>query len=100
MPNPKDHADPLRTRDPHDKSGHHGHEGHATPDEFTADLERDSKGRQSSSLGGLVREEEAPTTPVAETYIADPEAHHQHSRKGQAESPVERTLNQPEKKKH
>jgi hypothetical protein len=71
------------------------------PDEFTADLERDSKERQSSSMDGLVKEDAEPLLePVEEEYIANPEAHHQHSRKGQAESPREATLNQPEHKKH
>jgi hypothetical protein len=71
------------------------------PDEFDADLERDSKGRHSSSMDGLVREDaEALREPVEEEYVADPEAHHQHARKGQAESPREATLNQPEHKKH
>jgi hypothetical protein len=71
------------------------------PDEFAADLERDSKGRHSSSMDELVREDAEPLRePVEEEYVADPEAHHQHSRKGQAESPREQTLNQPEHKKH
>src|SRR5271156_5968979 len=64
---------------------HHDHI--PKPDEFTADLERDSKGRHSSSMDDLVREDAEPprNEPVEEEYIADPEAHHQHSRKGQAE---------------
>jgi hypothetical protein len=72
------------------------------PDEFAADLERDSKSRHSSSMEELVREdaELPPGEPVEEEYIANPEAHQQHSRKGQAESPREATLNQPEHKKH
>jgi hypothetical protein len=70
-------------------------------DEFTADLERDSVGRQSSSMEGLVRDDAAPlATPTEEEFVADPEPHRQHSRKGQAESPREATLNQPEHKKH
>ena len=52
-------------------------------------------------MEGLVEEDAAPlTTPDEEQYLADPEAHRQHSRKGQAESPREATLNQPEHKKH
>jgi hypothetical protein len=72
------------------------------PDEFTADLQHDSKDRTASSMDGLVREDAQPLPNVAteEEYLADPEAHHQHSRKGQAESPREATLNQPEHKKH
>jgi hypothetical protein len=73
------------------------------PDEFTADLQHDSKDHSaSSSMDGLVREEAKPlpNVPIEEEYVADPEAHHQHSRKGQAESPREATLNQPEHKKH
>jgi hypothetical protein len=71
------------------------------PDEFAADLARDSKQRHSSSMDDLVKEDAEPLSePVEEEYIADPEAHHQHSRKGQAESPREATLNQPEHKKH
>jgi hypothetical protein len=71
------------------------------PDEFTADLEHDSAGRQSSSMEGLVQEDAvAPPGPDEEQFVADPEAHHQHSRKGQAESPREVTLNQPERKQH
>ena len=71
-------------------------------DEFTADLERDSKERTSSTMEDLVREdaEPVPGEPVEEEYIADPEPHRQHSRKGQAESPREATLNQPEHKRH
>lgn len=69
-------------------------------DEFTADLEHDSTGRQSSSMEGLVRDDAAPLPgPVEEDYVQDPEPHRQHSRKGQAESPREATLNQPEHKK-
>jgi hypothetical protein len=81
-------------RDPHDPK--------LPPDEFTADLERDSAGRTSSSMDELVREDVAPLAePVEEPYVSDPEAHRQHSRKGQAESPREQTLNQPEHhKKH
>lgn len=66
------------------------HDKPTKPDEFTADLERDSKG-EAQPLRNV---------PVEEEYVADPEAHHQHSRKGQAESPRELTLNQPEHKKH
>jgi len=82
---------------PHDSK----HDPKVPADEFTADLERDSAGRKSSSMEGLVRDDAAPPQgPVEEQYVADPEAHHQHSRKGQAESPREATLNQPEHKKH
>jgi hypothetical protein len=72
------------------------------PDEFDADLERDSKDRKASSMEGLVQDDAAPlpNVPTEEEYVADPEAHHQHSRKGQAESPREATLNQPEHKTH
>ena len=71
-------------------------------DPFTADLERDSKERTASSMEGLVREDAEPLQgqPDEEEYIADPEPHRQHSRKGQAESPREATLNQPEHKRH
>jgi len=71
-------------------------------DEFTADLKRDSKGLGSSSMEDIVGEDAEPIRgqPVEEEYIADPEAHRQHSRKGQAESPREATLNQPEHKRH
>jgi hypothetical protein len=53
-------------------------------------------------MDGLVREDAQPlpNVPTEEEYVADPEAHHQHSRKGQAESPREATLNQPEHRKH
>jgi hypothetical protein len=79
----------------------HVHDPKLPDDEFTTDLERDSAGRQSSSMEDLVTEDGAPlATPTEEQYLADPEAHHQHSRKGQAESPREQTLNQPEHKKH
>ena len=48
----------------------------------------------------LVEDDAKPTgQPVEEEYLADPEAHRQHSRKGQAESPREATPNQPEHKK-
>jgi hypothetical protein len=72
------------------------------PDEFTEDLKHDSEERTASSMDGLVKEEAEPprNAPIEEEYIPDPEAHHQHSRKGQAESPRELTLNQPEHKKH
>ncbi len=80
----------------------HEHDKQHHPDEFDADLEKDSKERTSSSMEGLVRDEAEPlrNVPDEEQYVADPEAHHQHSRKGQAESPAEATLNQPEHKKH
>jgi hypothetical protein len=82
---------------PHDKT----HDPKLPADEFTVDLEHDSAGRQSSSMEGLVREDAEPLrTPVEEAYVSDPEPHRQHSRKGQAESPREETLNQPEHKKH
>jgi hypothetical protein len=82
---------------PHD----HAHDPKLPADEFTADLERDSAGRQSSSMDGLVKEDAAPlSVPAEEEYLADPEPHRQHSRKGQAESPREVTLNQPERKRH
>jgi hypothetical protein len=78
----------------------HPHDPELPADEFTEDLEHDSKDRLSSSMEGLVRDDAAPLRePVEEEYIADPEAHRQHSRKGQAESPREATLNQPEHKK-
>ena len=71
-------------------------------DEFTADLERDSKERTSSTMDDLVRDDATPLpgVPDEEEYIADPEPRRQHSRKGQAESPREETLNQPEHKRH
>jgi len=71
-------------------------------DEFTADLHRDSREPTESSMEGLVREDAEPLEgqPVEEEYLADPEPHRQHSRKGQAESPREATLNQPEHKRH
>ncbi len=82
---------------PHD----HAHDPKLPADEFTADLERDSAGRRSSSMDDLVRDEAEPLPgPIEEPYVADPEPHRQHSRKGQAESPREATLNQPEHKKH
>jgi hypothetical protein len=82
---------------PHD----HPHDPKLPADQFTADLKRDSVGPQSSSMEGLVRDDGAPlATPTEEEYLADPEAHHQHSRKGQAESPREATPNQPEHKNH
>jgi hypothetical protein len=78
----------------------HEHDPKLPDDPFTADLEHDSAGRQSSSMEGLVDEEGAPlAAPVEEPYVPDPEPHRQHSRKGQAESPREATLNQPEHKK-
>jgi hypothetical protein len=78
----------------------HPHDPKLPKDEFTADLEHDSKDRLSASMEGLVREDAEPLPgPVEEEYIHDPEAHHQHSRKGQAESPREATPNQPEHKK-
>jgi hypothetical protein len=72
-------------------TGQKDHEKHA-PDEFTEDLRRDSR--------GLPPEVPPDEVVVTEPYLADPEAHHQHSRKGQAESPAELTPNQPEKKHH
>lgn len=82
---------------PHDKR----HDPKVPADEFTRDLGPDSTGRRSSSMEGLVRDDAAPLPgPVKEPYVADPEPHRQHSRKGQAESPRERALNQPELKKH
>jgi hypothetical protein len=78
----------------------HPHDPKLPNDEFTTDLERDSKDRSSTSMEGLVREDAEPLPgPAEEEYIRDPEVHHQHSRKGQAESPREATLNQPEHKK-
>jgi hypothetical protein len=80
---------------------HHPHDPELPADEFTADLERDSVGRQASSMENLVSEDAEPVPPpVEEEYLADPEPHRQHSRKGQAESPRELTLNQPEHRKH
>ena len=82
---------------PHD----HTHDPKLPADAFTADLEHDSKGRRSSSMEDLVRDDALPlSTPVEEQFVADPEPHRQHGRKGQAESPREATLNQPEHKKH
>jgi hypothetical protein len=79
----------------------HTHEPKLPADEFTADLERDSHGQRSSSMEELVRDDAAPlSTPAEEQHVADPEPHRQHSRKGQAESPREATLNQPEHKRH
>lgn len=80
---------------------HKAHDPELPDDEFTADLEHDSKERTESSMEGLVREDAEPLEgqPVEEEYIADPEPHRQHSRKGQAESPREATLNQPEHKR-
>ena len=79
----------------------HPHDPKLPPDEFTADLKHDSLGRQSTSMDGLVQEDAADLrAPVEEQFVADPEAHRQHSRKGQAESPREQTLNQPEHAKH
>ncbi len=76
--------------------------GDATPaaDVFAADLARNSSGKRSTSMEQLVEDDAKPTgQPVEEEYLADPEAHRQHSRKGQAESPREVTPNQPEHKK-
>jgi hypothetical protein len=67
----------------------HQHDKQHDPDEFDADLERDNKGLPTNKA-----------VPEEEQYIANPEPHHQHSRKGEAESPAELTLNQPEHKKH
>lgn len=85
-------------RDAHD----HEHDRPLPDDEFTADLEHDSKERHSSTMEDLVRDDAQaiPGQPIEEAYVADPEAHHQHARKGQAESPREATLNQPEHKRH
>jgi hypothetical protein len=79
----------------------HPHDPKLPDDEYTGDLERDSAGRQASSMEGLVREDAEPLPePVEEQYLADPEPHRQHSRKGQAESPRKATLNQLEHNKH
>lgn len=81
----------------------HGNEHHPKlpADEFTDDLARDSAGVQSSSMEGLVRDDAARLAePLEQTHLSDSEPHRQHSRKGQAESPRETTLNQPEHKKH
>lgn len=80
----------------------HQHDKQHHPDEFDADLERDSKDKASSSMEELVHDEGEllRNVPDEEQYVANPEPHHQHSRKGQAESPAEATLNQPEHKKH
>jgi hypothetical protein len=79
---------------------HKSHEPELPDDDFTADLKHDSKERTASSMEGLVREDAEPLQGqrVEEEYIADPDPHRQHSRKGQAESPREATLNQPEHK--
>lgn len=80
---------------------HHPHDRPLPDDEFTADLHRDSKDQESSTMEGLVREDAEPLrdVPVEEEHLADPEPHRQHARKGQAESPREATLNQPEHKR-
>jgi hypothetical protein len=87
------------TKHAHDPK--HPHDPKLPDDQFTSDLERDSKDRVSSSMEGLVRDdaEPLPGVPDEEEYVRDPEPHRQHSRKGQAESPREATLNQPEHKK-
>lgn len=78
----------------------HPHDPALPADEFTADLERDSAGQRSSSMEELVQDAGAPlATPFEEPYVSDPEPHRQHAREGQAESPREQTLNQPERKK-
>ena len=69
-------------------------------DVFAADLARNSAGKRSTSMEQLVEDDAKPTgQPVEEEYLPDPEAHRQHSRKGQAESPREATPNQPEHKR-
>ncbi len=86
------------------KKPHKPHEKPVDPnrpaDLFTADLARDSSGTRSTSMEGLVQDDAKPVPgPVEEQYLADPEPHRQHSRKGQSESPREATPNQPEHKK-
>ncbi len=81
---------------PHEKSD----DANQPADLFAEDLARDSSGKQSSSMEKLVQDDAKPLGgPVEEEYLADPEPHRQHSRKGQAESPREATPNQPEHKK-
>jgi hypothetical protein len=92
---------PHEHKPEHDAKHDHKPDPKLPDDEFTADLHRDSKGQQSSSMEQLVEDDAAPLPgPVEEQFVADPEPHRQHSRKGQAESPRELTLNQPEHKKH
>jgi hypothetical protein len=86
---------------------HKKHKPHEMPDDpkapadlFAADLANDSSGKRSTSMDELVLDDAKPVAgPVEEEYLADPEPHRQHSRKGQAESPREATPNQPEHKK-
>jgi hypothetical protein len=81
---------------PHDKPD----DPNQPPDLFAEDLARDSSGKRSTSMEELVADDAKPLPgPDEEQYLADPEAHRQHSRKGQAESPREATPNQPEHKK-
>jgi hypothetical protein len=76
------------------------HDPNTFADLFAEDLARDSSGKRSTSMEGLVEDDAKPVPgPVEEEYLADPEPHRQHSRKGQAESPREATPNQPEHKK-
>jgi hypothetical protein len=94
----------MSHKKPHNRTGHTAGSktGDATApaDVFAADLARNSSGTRSSSMERLVEDDAKPTgRPVEEEYLADPEAHRQHSRKGQAESPREATPNQPEHKK-
>jgi len=92
------HKKPHNSADP--KADSKTDDAKAPADVFAADLARNSSGKRSTSMEQLVEDDAKPTgQPVEEEHLADPEAHRQHSRKGQSESPREATPNQPEHKK-
>ena len=67
-------------------------------DGYSADLERDNRrDTEGSAVEELARGQGG--TPAMPPGAAAEREHTQHSRKGQAESPRELTLNQPERKR-
>jgi hypothetical protein len=74
------------------------------PDAFDADLERDNhRGREASSMGDLAEDTRSGAAGmpfVQDSPVSDDDRHgwRSHARKGQAESPVELTHNEPRKK--
>ena len=71
-----------------------------TPDEFDKDLERDNQRRtQESGMSDFAEPRVDAGSGVTQPAVHGGEEHRQHARQGQAQSPRELNLNQPEKKK-
>ena len=67
-------------------------------DEYSRDLERDNRrDAEGSGVEQMARGESGPAAPLPDDGAG--KEHRQHARKGQAESPREQTLNQPERKR-